>query len=255
LFSSFGCGSGMFVDPIQLPTTGTYTIVLDPSGAGTGQATTNVYSVTDTTQSITVGGSSVVSNVTTPGQVNQLTFSGTAGQRISVNSNTTFTTCWTLKILKPDTTQLFSSFGCGSGMFVDPQQLPTTGTYTIVLDPSGAGTGSATTNAYNVTDVSGSVTINGSAFALTTTVPGQNGNITFSGTSGQLATVRIASSTLSCVTVTLVKPDGTTLTSVFTCSGTFNLTQQTLPATGTYTIKVDPNSSQIGSANVSVTNP
>src|SRR6185369_1824837 len=150
-------------------------------------------------------------------------------------------TCWTLKILKPDTTQLFSSFGCGSGMFVDPQQLPTTGTYTIVLDPSGAGTGSAT--------------INGSAFALTTTVPGQNGNITFSGTSGQLATVRIASSTLSCVTVTLVKPDGTTLTSVFTCSGTFNLTQQTLPATGTYTIKVDPNSSQIGSANVSVTNP
>jgi hypothetical protein len=86
-------------------------------------------------------------------------------------------------------------------------------------------------------------------------VPGENGNITFSGTSGQLVTVRIVGSTFSCVTVALVKPDGTNLTSTFTCGGTFNLAQQTLPTTGTYTIKVDPNSSSIGSANVSVTNP
>ena len=255
LFSNLTCGSGQFMDPIQLPTTGTYTIVLDPSGAGTGQGTTNAYSVTDTTQSITVGGASVVSPINTPGQVARLTFSGTAGQRVSVNSNTTFSSCWTLRIMKPDATQLTSTFSCGAGIFIEPQQLPATGTYTIELDPSGAGTGSATTNAYNVTDVSGSVTINGSAFALTTTVPGQNGNITFSGTSGQLVTVRIVGSTFSCVTVALVKPDGTNLTSTFTCGGTFNLAQQALPTTGTYTIKVDPNSSSIGSANVSVTNP
>ena len=255
LSSSFTCGAGQFIDPQQLPTTGTYTIVLDPSGAGIGQATTNAYNVVDTTQSITVGGAAVVSPINTPGQIARLTFSGTTSQRVSVNSTTTFTTCWTLRILKPDATQLSSNFTCGASLFVEPQQLPVNGTYTIELDPSGAGTGSATTNAYNVTDVSGSVTINGSAFALTTTVPGQNGNITFSGTSSQLVTVRIANSTLSCVTVTLLKPDGTSLTSTFTCSGTFNLTQQTLPTTGTYTIKVDPNSSQVGTANVSVTNP
>ncbi len=255
LSSNFTCGSSFFVDPQQLPTTGTYTIVLDPSGAGTGQATTNVYNVVDTTQSITVGGAAVVSPINTPGQIARLTFSGTTSQRVSVNSTTTFTTCWTLRILKPDATQLSSTFSCGATIFVEPQQLPVNGTYTIELDPSGAGTGLATTNAYNVTDVSGSVTINGAAFALNITVPGQNGNITFSGTASQLATVRIANSTLSCVTVTLLKPDGTSLTSTFTCGGTFNLSQQTLPTTGTYTIKVDPNSSQLGSANVSVTNP
>jgi len=255
LFSNLSCGSSQFVDPIQLPTTGTYTIVLDPSGAGTGQGTTNVYSVTDTTQSITVGGAAVVSPINTPGQIARLTFSGTTSQRISVKSDSTFTTCWTLRIMKPDTTQLTSTFSCGASIFIEPQQLPVNGTYTIEIDPSGNGTGQTTTNAYNVTDVSGSVTINGSAFALTTTVPGQNANITFSGTSGQLATVRIVGSTYSCVTVTLVKPDGTNLTSTFTCGGTFNLAQQTLPTTGTYTIKVDPNSSSIGSANVSVTNP
>jgi len=255
LFSNLTCGAGMFVDPQQLPTTGTYTIVLNPSGAATGQATTNLYTVVDTTQSITVGGAAVVSPISTPGQVARLTFSGTTSQRISVKSDWTGTACWTVRIMKPDATQLTSTFTCGASIFIEPQQLPVNGTYTIEIDPSGGGTGSATTNAYNVTDVSGSVTINGSAFALTTTVPGQNANITFSGTASQLATVRVASSTYSCVTVTLLKPDGTSLTSVFTCGGTFNLSQQTLPVTGTYTIKVDPNSSSIGSANVSVTNP
>jgi YD repeat-containing protein len=255
LSSTFGCGSTIFLDPQQLPVNGTYTIVIDPSGSGTGQTTTNLYNVVDTSQTITVDGASVVSPLNTPGQVARLTFSGTTSQRISVNSNSTFNACWTLSILKPDSTQLSSTFGCGSNIFIEPQQLPVAGTYTVVIDPSGSGTGQATTNLYNVTDVSGSVTINGSALPVTITKPGQNANITFSGTSSQLATVRIANSTFSCVTVTLLKPDGTSLTSTFSCGGTFNLSQQTLPTTGTYTIKIDPNGASTGSVNVSVTNP
>ena len=255
LSSTFTCGSTVFVDPQQLPTTGTYTIVIDPSGAGTGQTTTTMYNVVDTTQSITVGGSSVVSPIGTPGQVARLTFTGSTTQRVSVTSNSTFSSCWTLQILKPDGTQLSSNFTCGANVFVEPQQLPVNGTYTIVLDPSGTGTGQTTTTLFNVVDVSGSVTINGAAFAVNITVPGQNANITFSGTSGQLVTARLASSTLSCTTVTLLKPDGTSLTSTFSCSGTINLAQQTLPTTGTYTIKIDPNSSQLGTGNVSATNP
>ncbi|HEX6047587.1 MAG TPA: IPT/TIG domain-containing protein [Pyrinomonadaceae bacterium] len=255
LTSTFSCGGTIFIEPQTLPTTGTYTIVIDPSGNGTGSTTTNAYSVTDTTQAITVGGSAVVSPLNTPGQVARLTFTGSTTQRISVKSTSTFTTCWTLSLLKPDATQLASTFSCGTTIFIEPQALPVNGTYTILIDPSGSGTGSATTNAYNVVDVSGSVTINGTAFALNITVPGQNANITFSGTASQLATVRIASSTISCMTVTLLKPDGTSLTSTFNCGGTFNLAQQTLPTTGTYTIKVDPSGANLGTANVSVTNP
>jgi predicted enzyme related to lactoylglutathione lyase len=255
LSSTFSCGSTIFVEPQQLPTTGTYTIVLDPSGPGTGQATTTMYNVVDTTQSITIGGSSVVSPIGTPGQVARLTFTGSTGQRISVTSNSAFNSCWTLQILKPDGTQLSSTFTCGANIFVEPQQLPVNGAYTVVIDPSGTGTGQTTTTLFNVVDVSGSVTINGTAFALSITVPGQIANITFSGTASQLATVRLASSTISCVTVTLLKPDGTSLTSTFSCSGTINLAQQTLPTTGTYTIKIDPNGANLGAANVSVTNP
>ena len=76
-----------------------------------------------------------------------------------------------------------------------------------------------------------------------------------SGTSGQQATVRVTGSTFSCVTVTLLKPDGTSLTSTFTCGSNFNLATQTLAVTGTYTITVDPNSSSTGSLSLSVTNP
>jgi YD repeat-containing protein len=255
LTSTFSCGGTIFIEPQLLPTTGTYTIVLDPSGNGTGSTTTNIYSVTDTTQSITVDGAAVVSPIGTPGQVARLTFSGTTSQRISLKTTSTITSCSTITILKPDATQLSSTFSCGGTIFVEPQQLPVNGTYTIVIDPSGSGTGSATTNIYNVVDVTGSVTINGTAFALNITKPGQNASITFSGTASQLATVRIASSTLSCITVTVLKPDATTLTSTFQCGGTFNLAQQTLPTTGTYTIKIDPSGTNLGAANVSVTNP
>jgi hypothetical protein len=255
LSSTNTCGDNLFIEPQLLPATGSYTLVIDPSGAGTGQVNINLYSVTDTMGPITIGGPAVLTPINPPGQVARLTFSGTSTQRISVNSLSNFNSCWTLTILKPDATQLSSTFSCGDNIFVEPQQLPVNGTYTIVIDPSGPGTGQTTTNLYNVTDVTGSVTIGGTALLVTTSVPGQNANITFSGTLGQQATVRLASSTFSCVTVTLVKPDGTNLTSTFSCSGTINLATQTLPATGTYTIKIDPSGTNMGSANVSVTNP
>ena len=56
-------------------------------------------------------------------------------------------------------------------------------------------------------------------------------------------------------TVRLLKPDGTQLTSSTSSSASFNLSTQTLPTTGTYTIVVDPSAANTGSINVSVTNP
>jgi hypothetical protein len=108
---------------------------------------------------------------------------------------------------------------------------------------------------YECPDVTGTVTVGGSAVNVTTTVPGQNGSLTFSGESGQQVTVRMTGNTMNCVTVLLYKPDNGLLTYVFSCSGSFNQATQTLPATGTYKIVVDPNSTNTGSISVSVTNP
>lgn len=255
LTSTFGCGSAIFIDPQSLPVAGTYTVVVDPSGAATGSATINAYDVTDVTGTITIDGPPVSPSLSTPGQTGRFTFTGTAGQKVSVNSTSTINGCWTLLLLKPDGTTLTSTFSCGSAIFIEPQVLPTTGSYTIVADPSGAATGQATLNLYNVVDVTGSITINAPAINVSLGTPGQIASYTFSGTASQQATVRVAGGTFACVRVTLLKPDGTSLTNTFSCGSTFNLATQVLPVTGTYTVTVDPNTSSTGSLNLSVTNP
>jgi hypothetical protein len=99
------------------------------------------------------------------------------------------------------------------------------------------------------------VTIGGSSVPVTTTVPGQNGSLTFSGTASQQVTVRVTGNTMGSVTVKLLRPDGTTMTTTLSSSASFNLATQTLPTTGTYTVTIDPSQTNTGTMNVQVTNP
>jgi hypothetical protein len=68
-------------------------------------------------------------------------------------------------------------------------------------------------------------------------------------------TVRITSNTIGLVTVALKKPDGSQLTASTSSAASFNLTQQTLPTTGPYTVTVNPDAFNTGSLAVSVTSP
>ena len=249
---------GTFFDTTTLPTTGTYTVLADPQIYFTGNMTLSLYDVVDVNGTISPGGAAVTVNVVTPGQSARVTFSGTAGQRVSLRgSSVTILGTTAVTILKPDGTTLVTTNASSSaGGWIDPAQLPVTGTYTIVVDPSSFNTGSMTLTLYDVpADPTGSVTIGGSALSVTTTVPGQNATVTFSGTSGQQVTVHVTSNTMSTVTVKLLKPDGTTLTTTSSANTSFNLATQTLSVTGTYTISIDPTGANIGSMNVSVTSP
>jgi hypothetical protein len=249
---------GAFIEPVTIPTTGTYTVLVDPVGAYTGSATLTLADVpADGTGSITAGGSAVTVTISTAGQNGSLTFSGTAAQRISLRMTSVTITNSTVTIRKPDASTLTSAAGIGTGGgYIDVQTLPTTGTYTIAVDPQGAATGSMTLTLYDVpADVSGTLTINGGGVGVTITTPGQNGALTFSGTASQQATVRITSNTIGSVSIILQKPDGSTLTSGSSGGASFNLATQTLPTTGTYTVKVDPFTFGTGSLTVSVTSP
>lgn len=78
--------------------------------------------------------------------------------------------------------------------------------------------------------------------------------MTFSGSAGQLATVKLTNSpwTTYGVGVTLYSTDGSTvLVSTFSTNPSFNLSQVTLPNNGTYTILIDP-SGPIGAASITV---
>jgi YD repeat-containing protein len=256
-------GSG-FIDVTTLPATGTYTINIDPASLATGSLTLTLYSVpADVGGTITPGVSNSVTVTTTkPGQNGALTFSGTAGQRISVQGTNGMTgqiafACDVyVSILNPNGSTLASQTCMEGSGFIDRVTLGTTGTYTIKVDPADIAVGSLTLTLHDVpADQSGSLTVGGSSLTLTTTTPGQNASATFSGTSSQQVTVHVTSNGMGSVTVKLLKPDGTQLTSTTSSASSFNLATQTLPTTGTYTILIDPGGTGTGSITVSVTNP
>ena len=248
------------IDTTTLPSTGTYTVLVDPLNTCFGSVTLNLYDVpADDTGTITAGGSSATVTTTVPGQNGSRTFSGTVDQRVSLSVTGVSVTgnSWvTITIKKPDGTSITSTTVDSNGGFLDTKTLTVTGTHSVFVDPYQSNTGSVTLTLYDVpADANTSTTLNASAVGLTTTVPGQNAFVTFSGTSSQQVTVRVTNNTMGTVTVKLLKPDGTQLTSSVSSSSSFNLSTQTLPTTGTYKVTIDPTSTNTGSISIAVTNP
>jgi hypothetical protein len=244
-----------FIEPFTLPSTGTYAIDVNPMNAGTGNVTLTLHDVpADVTGSITAGGSPVTVTTTVAGQNGGLTFSGTVGQRVSLSLSAG--PGGTVSIRRASGTSLVSTGISVITGFIEPVTLPASETYTVFVDYTGNGTGSVTVHLFDVlADVTGSVTVGGSALGVTTTTPGQNASITFSGTGTQQVTVRLTGNDMGLTGVKLLKPDGSQLTIRSSSASNFNLAQQTLPTTGTYTIVIDPTKAGTGTITVSVTNP
>src|SRR5262249_52694204 len=132
--------------------------------------------------------------------------------------------------------------------FVEPFTLPVTGTYTILLDPNTTTTGSVPITIYDVPpDITGSISIGGSMQTAANTVPGQNVNLSFSGTQGQEISLRVTDSNVD-GSISILKPDGTTLA---VAAGGF-IDKQTLPASGTYTVFVNFGAQAVGSLNITL---
>ena len=79
---------------------------------------------------------------------------------------------------------------------------------TITTAPSGADNGTVTLTMYDVPpDVSRAVAIGGPAAAVTTTQPGQNGELTFEGLGAQSVTIHVIGNRIGRVTLTLLSSD------------------------------------------------
>jgi YD repeat-containing protein len=247
--------SGGSLDLGMLPLTGTYTIFLDPVSTYTGNIVVTVS--TELTGTITPGGAAVSITISRVGQNARYMFTGTAGQTISLGVTPVTITSLNISILKPDGSTLVvpTPFGTSGGA-IDSQVLPTSGTYAILVDPAFAYTGSVTIRLYNTPDLSGTIAIDGATVTPTLTVPGQRARYTFSGTAGQWVNLGLTAVTITSSTVSLLKPDGTTLvsTTISTSGGSLDPTT-TLPTTGTYTIVVDPIGLTTGSMTLTLTSP
>jgi von Willebrand factor type D domain len=128
------------------------------------------------------------------------------------------------------------------------------GNYDLRLS-SGTHTSFPATYAFKMTEIpvdvdAGTMSINSSAKALTTSAPGQNASTTFAGTAGdtiQLATSSSSYPTSPPPTWRLLAPDGTVL---YSRTGVRLMDTTTLPATGTYTFELDPYGATTGSMSV-----
>jgi len=243
------------LEPPLLSHTATYSILVDPTNTATGTTTLTLYDVpADFSSTITAGGSAVTVTTTVPGQNGAVTFTGTSGHRMAVNVGTGPT--GTASMRDPAGASLASASIGAVSAFIEPVTLAGSGSHSIFVDYVHANIGSVALTLYDVpADVTGTVTINGSATPVTISTAGQNALLTFGGTNGQAVTVRMTGNTMGTTTVKLLKPDGTQLTSATSVLGSFNLAQQTLPVTGTYAVVVDPSKANTGSINVAVTNP
>jgi predicted small integral membrane protein len=207
----------------------------------------------------------------TPEQKGVVTFSAAQGQRISLSlSNSTYPACASgfngiaIALLNPDGTTLESGSCLQTGAYFDTAVLPVTGTYSIRINPASY-TGSATLTLYNVPpDITGNMTLGapgtGSTATVTTSTPGQKAVLTFAGTQGQQVSLSLTGSTypgctawFNGIAIAILNPDGTTLDSgnCLTAGASFNTA--ILPATGTYTIKINP-LSYTGSATLTLSN-
>ena len=247
--------NGASLDLAELPATGTYTILLDPLSEYTGSATIAVSSAVS--GEIVPQGAAVAVDIKRVGQNAYYTFSGQSGQTVSVQLSDVTIRSGYASILKPDGMPLGKpiSFVSG-GVMIPGQVLPTSGTYTVLIDPDLSYTGRAKLALYNAPELTGSIMIDQVTVTPSLTVPGQRASYTFNGTAGQWVNLGLTGVSIASSTVSILKPDGSKWSSTTIGPSGGSLDPLTaLPETGTYTITVEPVSNYTGSMTLALSSP
>ena len=148
------------------------------------------------TGSITAGGAPLVVTIPAAGDTAAITFTATAGERVSLNVfNDSILYAW-VSFSGPGASW-GSSYVFTSGKFYEPVTLTQGGTYTINIDPQG-NTGSVSLQLYDVpADLSGSITPGGAPVVVQTTAPGQNASYSFTASAGQRVSLRADTGTIT----------------------------------------------------------
>src|SRR5262249_25321573 len=201
----------------------------------------------DISGTIAIGGPDVTVNITRPNQNARLTFNGAAGQQVSLRIGVGAPGS-DVSILKPDGTTLAApSFAGSTGGFLDQQTLPVTGPYTVLVDPRSTNTGSITLTLNDATDVTGVIAVGGPAVTVETLRAGQNARLTFTGGTGQAVSLQAAAGAPGS-DMFILSPDGAVLGGPsFAGSAGGGVGRTILPVAGTYSILVNPRTTNVGS--------
>jgi hypothetical protein len=243
------------IDGTVLPATGQYTISLEPAGP-TGTATVRLLRIADKQGSITPDGDSVTARIDLPGVVGRYTFTAQAGQRVYVDvpSSTLDSQCGVLRLLDPNGHDVTNGCIINHQGYIDTAILPATGQYTILVDPSEVVIGQAQLRLIFPTAEVQPISLDGATVSVGLKKPGSVGNLTFHGATGQRIYIDLPSSELpsQCGLLVLHAPDGGAIGSGCVINGKGNLTDDgiVLPASGPYTITLDPGAADTGTTTI-----
>lgn len=224
--------------PVTLKNTGTYTITVYGSEADTGSVKLTAYAVKTVTGSIspTTSGTTETVSFTAPGQKALYSVAVEAGEEVSMRvSELALADGARFEWLNSGGT-VIHEYQTSSNTFFEPVTFSASGTYTLRINPFNQ-TGSMKLTLYNATAVTGSITpkSGGESKVVTTSVPGQKADITFSGTAEQEITLELSEATYAYGGVEVLNPEGSQVASggLSGAIGPF-----TLKTTGTYTIVI-----------------
>src|SRR5215470_12374094 len=200
---------------------------IPPPGYTTGQV---VF-----TGRLALGGATLTPSFATAAKIALAVFDGSAGQQVSLGIGGGITSV-TTTIYNPAGSVLASGGTDFNGGSLHVASLPMTGTYTILVAPAGTLTGSAPLTLSQDLAL-GVIQINGASVNVDIARQGQRARLTFNGSTGQRLSIGTVNATRS-ATYSVLNPDGSSLVSQPLASGA--LTVPPLPATGTYTILIEP---------------
>jgi hypothetical protein len=264
--ASGGCASSStFIGDTTLEGKGTYFIALVPLGQDLGNTSGKQVTISLSSNvanaPITENGTPATFATTSTGQGGNLTFSGMAGQVVTVSSfgGTYPGNCDLTMLLENSAGTVLGDAGCSStNGFIGETTLAGTGTYTIVMQPLGQNIGTATGSvkvALSTEPANAVITENGPTVTFTASHTGQGRNYTFKGKAGQVVTVSTFGGTFpsNCdLEVLLVNQSGTVLGNGGCASQSSFIGNTVLPAKGNYAIELVPQGQTIGTSTGSV---
>jgi hypothetical protein len=241
LFVSAATG---FLDTFTLPTSGTYTITVDPSNQLAGALTFTLGAVPNNTGTTAIGTATSVT-IDTIGETAVRSFSGAAGQLLTLSVAGNTIAGAELTVCDPSGSRVSSLFVSTATGFLDTFTLPTSGTYTLTVDPENQLVGALSFTLGAVPNDVGTTAV-GTPTTVTIGTIGQNAVRSFGASAGQNLTLTVTGNTIAGAELTVRDPSGSRVTSLFVSAASASTSAVALAVSGTYTITVDPENQLTG---------
>ena len=230
-----------------LPLGGRYSLILDPGSENIGAMTVTVSN--PASSALDLAGAAAELSMARAGQDGKVTFDASLGQAVSLAVDAAgMAESSTVRLFGPDGLEVDTGYaGAGDAVDVDVDALAKSGTYTLRIDPNDGGTGTAKVTGSHYLDA-GVLDPAGPAAAMDLSRAGQNGLARFAGLAGERFQLGMASTGFASYTsVEVYGPDGVRLDyETVSASSSSDFDVPALPATGTYTVRVDPPAAQSG---------